>query len=462
MVKEKKQNKNVMKTNLLADIGITKAQMIKMHNYLYANGYCFPSDYMSAFGEDLELIKIIVEKTPELYRQLPKKLKTNNDIVMSVVGNIDENVSPFYYDFYSVIEDSNDKLSAFKKAFGKIPCSDYILVMLVIEEYVTANTYELLNLCKDLIMSDDKFLNKVVKYIGLKGFLEELKDDAYFISRLVGINGKYFVLASDSLKKDRYLMLKAIKNCPSVVFELGLDSNDPLVETALGLKHGEPVLSKEQLLMTIKYFYEHASISVLELDEEAMVYILNRFGDNIEVVKMILDVYPDAYQILDLSMKNNVDIVSWALDVSCVNLLSDIIEAENKDLLMKERFKRLLENDENFLSLCTCYCYGSKEYKFLAEYFGDRFLKNKDILKLIISSFNFRHIAKYVIDYYDIVTCAVEHDGYNICCIANKYSTDKKLIKLAIKTYPELIFGKLFEIDDELYNYGITILKNRD
>jgi len=461
MVKEKKQTKNVEHVNLLDLIGITKEQMIKMHNHLYTNGYRFPNDYTSAFGEDVELIKMIVEKTPELYRQLPRELKKNKEIILSVVGDIDKNVSPCYYDFYSVVEDSKDKLLAFQETFGSLPCSDYILVMLVIEEYVTANTFELLNKCRDLVMSDDKFLHKVLNYIGLKGFLEGLKDDAYFISRIVDIDGKYLALASDKLKKDRYLMLKAIKNCPSVVFELGLDSDDPLLKTALGLKHGEPVLSREQLLMVIRYFYKHASISMLELDEEALVYILNILGDNIEVIKMILDVYPEAYQMLDYSMKNNLDIISWALDNTNINLLEDIVCASNKDELVKERFKRILENDDNLWSLCTCYCYGAKEYKFLAEYFGDRFLKNESILKVIVSSYNLKYIANYVIDNYDVVTYAVEQDGYNICCIADKYGNDKAMIKLAIKTYPELIFNKLFEIDDELYNYGINLIKKR-
>ena len=446
---------------VLDEIGITNDQLLKMHEYLFASGYFFPDDYMSSFGENIDLIKEIVSMSPELYMQLSKELKKNEEVIMSALGDETEKIMPYFFDFYSVLGKNEDKLEAFKEVFGDFTYNRFILKHLIFEEYMEDDTFVFLNECKEDVLNDDNLLDMVLMFIGLEGFLGEFKDDYDFIKRIVNINGRYLSFASERLKRDRYLMMQAIKKCPQVVCELMLDDDDPLLKLALESSASSPLISNWQLESVIRYFEAHADILMVELDEVCVKYLLNAFKYDVNTIKSILNISPNSYLMFNDEMKRNKEIVKHVLKNNNLVILDDIVSSDNKEELMKERFGNLLDDDDTFKKICIYYSYNYKLTDFLVEYFKDRLLDDEQLLKEIIDNYNFKYLCKHIMNNYELIRYAITLDGSEIVWVADEYREDKDLIKLAIKTYPELIFDKRFDIDEELYNYGIDIFKDR-
>jgi hypothetical protein len=190
------------------------------------------AELISKFENDTDSLVKLVQIAPLVYNSLSAELKKNKSIIENTYIGLDNYGIPGI-DFYSVIATSNDKVKAFQEVFSILYCSENVLKILIIDEYCAEKTTELLDEYKGIVMSDDKLLNDVLCICGFIGFLQYLKDNDDFILRMVKINGDCLLLASDRLKKDRYLILEAVKNKPMVAFELGLSDDDPIVKTAI-------------------------------------------------------------------------------------------------------------------------------------------------------------------------------------------------------------------------------------
>lgn len=192
------------------------------------------SEFVSMFEDDVDSVIKLVKISPLSYNSLSIELKKNKRIIENTYeAFVKKELSGI--DFYSAIENSKNKVKVFKEIFGDLSCGDDILKILIIDEYCADRTTKLLDGYKELVMADDELLNSILIICGFVGFLEKLKDDSDFILRMVNINGDCLLLASDRLKKDRFLILEAVKTKPMVAFELELSNDDPIVKTALDI-----------------------------------------------------------------------------------------------------------------------------------------------------------------------------------------------------------------------------------
>lgn len=190
------------------------------------------NDSTSIFKDDIESIVKVIQSSPLLYNSLNSELKRNSIIIGNAYMGI-EKYGMAGIDFYSVIEGSKNKVKIFREVFGNLPFSENILKILIVDEICAEKTTELLDEYKEHVMSDDKLLNDILCICGFVGFLKGLNDDYNFLLRMVKINGDCLLLASDRLKKDRYLIFEAVKSKPMVAFELGLSEDDPIIKTAI-------------------------------------------------------------------------------------------------------------------------------------------------------------------------------------------------------------------------------------
>ena len=190
------------------------------------------AELISKFENDMDSLIKLVRIAPLVYNSLSTELKNNKRIIENTFIGLDTYGTPGI-DFFCVIENSENKVKAFKEFFDGLSCSEDILKMLIIDEYCANRTTELLDEYKELVMADDRLLNNILIICGFIGFLNVLKDDSSFILRMIKINGDCLLLASDRLKKDRYLISEAVKNKPMVAFELGLSDDDPIVKNAI-------------------------------------------------------------------------------------------------------------------------------------------------------------------------------------------------------------------------------------
>ena len=192
----------------------------------------YKAELISKFDNDIDSLIKLVRIAPLVYNSLSTELKNNKRIIENTFIGLDTYGTPGI-DFYCVIENSENKVKAFKEFFDGLSCSEDILKMLIIDEYCANRTTELLDEYKELVMADDRLLNNILIICGFIGSLNVLKDDSSFILRMIKINGDCLLLASDRLKKDRYLISEAVKNKPMVAFELGLSDDDPIVKDAI-------------------------------------------------------------------------------------------------------------------------------------------------------------------------------------------------------------------------------------
>ena len=192
----------------------------------------YKNELISMFENDIDSLIKLVKVVPLLYNSMSMELKKNKRIIENTYIGIDT-LGTIGIDFYSVIENNNDKVKAYQEFFDNLQCSKDILKILIIDEYCAEKTTQLLDEYKELVLSDDDLLKDILITCGFIGFLSDLKDNRRFLSRMVKINGGFLLLASDRLKKDRDLILEAINKNPMVVFKLGLLDDDPLVKKAI-------------------------------------------------------------------------------------------------------------------------------------------------------------------------------------------------------------------------------------
>lgn len=208
---------------------LSKEQFLMIFETLKKEGL---AEFLSILEDDINSIIKLVEISPLSYNLLSLELKKNKSIIKNAYKSFVKNKMAGI-DLYSVIENSDNKVEAYQEVFGKLSCSEDILKILIIDEYCANKTTELLDEYKKLVIADDNLLNDILCICGFIGFLNVLKDDNDFILRMVKINGDCLLLASDRLKKDRTLILEAVKNKPMVSFELGLSEDDPIFKTAV-------------------------------------------------------------------------------------------------------------------------------------------------------------------------------------------------------------------------------------
>ncbi|MDD2435756.1 MAG: DUF4116 domain-containing protein [Bacilli bacterium] len=208
---------------------LSKEQFLMIFETLKKEGL---AEFLSMFEDDINSIIKLVVISPLSYNLLSLELKKNKSIIENAYKSFVKNKIAGI-DFYSVIENSDNKVKAFQEIFGNLSCSEGILKILIIDEYCADRTTELLDEYKVLVIADDNLLNDILCICGFVGFLNVLKNDSDFILRMVKINGDCLLLASDRLKKDRTLILEAVKNKPMVAFELGLSEDDPILKTAV-------------------------------------------------------------------------------------------------------------------------------------------------------------------------------------------------------------------------------------
>ena len=236
---------------LLERLGLTKEQLFEIENCLleYRLTKDFRDDFSKVSKTNPELAKKLIEKGPILYNFLDEELKKNQEFIELAIKSQEKkwDANPItdakmeksmnVLDFYVSVIKSDNKVKFIKENFSNLDKEtlNRLIEDIIIYEYIEEKTFEVLNFYKETVLADDNLLNNIILILGLKGFLAEYKDDYDFISRIVELRGEYLLLASESLKNDRYLITKAINNEPWVAFLLDLSFDDILFKEAIAI-----------------------------------------------------------------------------------------------------------------------------------------------------------------------------------------------------------------------------------
>lgn len=230
---------------LYVKFGVDKKQFQSVASFVFDIAYnSYGSDntaimmFVSSLGDDVSEIKKWLVYHPSMYNYLSLDLQKNKEILSATIEGIemkrviDSNYEP-YIGFYDIVRDEKDKVAAVKEIFGNFACFDDILKLLIFEEYHRDRTCEIMNSFKWKLFEHLELLETFISFYGLKGFLEEYVDDEEFFKRLIEVDAKFILLASDKLKNNRKLVSYAIDKEPELAFVLNLENDVEYLSVAI-------------------------------------------------------------------------------------------------------------------------------------------------------------------------------------------------------------------------------------